>query len=1003
MKKSKLFLIGVLFLAFVSCVSVACKDKSDDKNDNPNKTNYSDGTHTLLGFENPSDLYSVRAYIPDILDAYGRIDVVNDERYAAKGSGSLKYSYISGKEPSVVLYPEKTAYADLPVDRILSFGISVYSAASETQSVTLAVVSGKEPVYEETRELKSGRNDYSFSLDPMIVKFRADEINAFLVGFQDDYACDYYLDEWTVTLGESKLSETQQKALAFAETVDTIESAGTPSEKLLTEAYDSYKDFDEACRSAVKEYYDKYKKQVEKFIEIKSWDEDPEKTALAYFSENYGVLQLLGNENAEYEYFAEAFDGDGGVTISSKQVKGKSKIEFYIASTVIDNYDFVSFKVTNNGQTAVKLSFNDSENAAEIAAGETKSVELPMTDLKESGNYITAECNAETAEITLSTIYANALPRDEVYTSALKTDKYTAEGNADKSSDDDKTVFDVKDENARVVPQKEVKTVNAAQNVTLSIVADKAINATFCDENGNAIKTVSVSSTAALITLSDGEYEKTEYIRFGGAVRVTLSDMVVTRTADKDYAEVLLLNDYVVKGDSVTDDNVREAFYFVCLFERMLLYKQNYMQSNDSAVYADIVKRAAVVSEKFKASVKKIEDGTASADDYSLVSDLCDGYSALTTVQPLTNGESKTIREAKKGELLKYRYSVYDFDDFSAAYKFNAEYFCIDWNGSVSNETFGGGKKLAINVNRVASEGANPNRIYVSYDGSVSTDYDYVIWRVYNPTKETKQMIFIDYGWSNSIATFTFIPGEWTEIKISANDFRRAGQFVIINCNAGDKIYIDNVYAYSRQYVQAIIDELPSADDFKESDGYLLTAARNAYNKLSAAAKAKVDDGKLTACEKKMAEFPYRSIFNMSAPGVLSGFTHPTNISAYLWDGDFSIADDSSYGKVLAVHTTGTTGTQPVLYMGYNLAGIDLSDYKTIKFSVYNPKAVDLNFALITLGYGMAYHTQKLNKNAWTEITVSADDFKKAGFFYIANVGKGEEVTFLITNIVAYK
>ena len=41
----------------------------------------------------------------------------------------------------------------------------------------------------------------------------------------------------------------------------------------------------------------------------------------------------------------------------------------------------------------------------------------------------------------------------------------------------------------------------------------------------------------------------------------------------------------------------------------------------------------------------------------------------------------------------------------------------------------------------------------------------------------------------------------------------------------------------------------------------------------------------------------------MSKPNATDNFTHPTDISSYLWNGDFSIKTDGTYGKVLAVHT----------------------------------------------------------------------------------------------------
>ena len=141
----------------------------------------------------------------------------------------------------------------------------------------------------------------------------------------------------------------------------------------------------------------------------------------------------------------------------------------------------------------------------------------------------------------------------------------------------------------------------------------------------------------------------------------------------------------------------------------------------------------------------------------------------------------------------------------------------------------------------------------------------------------------------------------------------------------------------------------------------------------------------------------------MTDENVLSKFTHPTDIPSYLWNGEFSIKDDEANGKVLALHTTGTTGTQPVVYFGYNLEGIDISAYSTVTFKVYNPKNASLQLAFITRGWGSKSFDTYLTPQGWTEVTLTTAQLKNAGYIYIANVNQNEELTFLFTDFIAKK
>lgn len=1043
MKKFKSILILLLAIFSALFFIASCKDDGADSatsgtesvepaesgsegQSESTEREYENGEYTLLGFESERDLYSVRPYIADILDMYATISVVSDKSFAKTGDGSLKYHYESGKRPTIAFYPEHSDYSDIPIDKLAKFSVSVYNPSEKTESIKLVIASGKEPVYEQECELKNGWNDYDFELDPILLRFRKDEIKAFCIEFTpSSKPCDYYVDDWKATVGEKELNETQKTALKYVEKVDELGNMSNVDPAALLTAYGYYEQLDDACRAAVYEYRDKYDKALKRFFDYKSFSGGNQKTTHVFLSEDYGVLQVGETANTSAAYNGNAFgEGVGGTEFTfsgfndkktesetAKDETLKFDVSLFTSTIIVSNYDYVAFTVKNDSDKTVTIKFNGSVDCVTVKAGETVDAELPMTNLVESGNvmsfefdYKTGETNA--AKVSVSTIFSNALSRENTYESALTSEKYAKDGNVEVDAADGKYVLKFGDNSAKVALKKAFGEINVSQQVMFSVTADKNAELEIYNSANEKIRAVSLSTTADVVTLGKDEYEAAAYFKASESCKVTVSDMYLARTVDEDYVDIALKNDYIVKGDGINVDTVREAIYFVSSYENMSTYKQNLMKESDTNVYDDIIARSAKISEVFKGIVDSLKNGKSTDTENKIILDLSNQYGVLSTVTPLTKEEEKVIEEAKRSTLLKYKYTVFDFENPMAATDFEKVTRWFEWGGNITLEDFDGGKKLAVNVQRVQPDGdRNARRIWIGYDYSKSSavlgGYDYVSWRIYNANATDKTIFFITYGWSATVTNLTLKANSWTDIKLGVNDFKNAGYFVIFPTDPGEKYYFDNAYACSAEYVQNLIDKIPEVGTIKESDRTQINFARTEYDKLSALAKKKVVTDRLVAAEKKISTLPC-TVFDMSDESVLDRFTNPKDIPAYLWNGDFSIVNNETNGKVLAVHTTGTYGTQTVVYMGYNLDGIDLSGYDYVTFSVYNPKNVQLDFAIITKGWGKSYYKGKLKATDWTEITVSTDGFKRAGYFYFADVLANEEVTFLISNVVAH-
>lgn len=1024
MKGKRLFLILTLVVTCIASVFCACKNQQESTDNGGEKPSvYADGDYVLLDFENPSDLYKTRIYTEQILDIYGKIEIYSDDANAAEkhvinGKSSLKLS-IEDKvadiySPSLLFFFGQSNYPDLPVERFAATSLSIASSATKNIKVKMSITSTKKVLFTEEFTLKKGRtNELKLAIDSTVTALRAEDIYAVCLEFPQCEKYDFYIDDWTVTLAKTQDTAEQKAAKAFVNKVTEIENSGTPTEAALLEAYDNYNKLGDACRAAVEAYYDKFKSQVSAFIEIKSWEGTSQKVDVITLSEACGVLQLDEVAGVKYASKAKISNGLNGTKFTFEKT-GTYKIPFEIASIVITNYDYLTFTLKNEFDAPITMSFNDSANEFTVAAGSTKTAEMLVSDLGETENHITikiatASGSKKAAEAVISSVTANALSRSDVATSALSDGCYDVSGGAKLTKNGEKFSVAVTDNTAKIAPKKNVSTINIAQNVSLEMSADTNVDATFYDADNNKITTAPLTTALSIVVLSKEEYEKLSYITFGNAANVTMSDMLITRTTDKDYAETLFYNDYIVKADNITAQNIREAFYYVSLYEGMYGYKQNKLKEQSLNVYNDIVARAQKVSEIFVNSVSRLENGTATEEDYLIIGDLYDRYLELKSVTALTRAQKKAVN-ANKAKFLKYRHTLFEFDDLSTAYSFGFNSKFWDNNVNFSVENVLGSKKLVANITRVATDETitgNTYRAYITYDGTISSDYDYIVWNIYNPTKHGMTLYFIDYGWMKTVCgPFSLSSGKWSEVKISAKDFANAGQFVIVGCNSGDKIYFDDVYCYSPVIAQEKINELPEAYKLTDADAAKVVEARREYDKLSSSGKNKVDAEKLFACEEKLNSLPQRTIIRMSESSALDMISVDDYLSAYKWDGSITKATDGVKGSVLAINIQKRTGDQNVIYLKYDISGYDLGSYNLVKFNIYNPLDVNVSFVLLNDGSWTKHTgTVKLAAKAWTEVNVSATMFSECAHFYFG-LDKGLDFngqTFLLTDVVAYR
>ncbi|MDD6995412.1 MAG: hypothetical protein SPH68_08120 [Candidatus Borkfalkiaceae bacterium] len=873
-KNKKILTIGFATLScFFLSLAYACGKTTETEagkgNVQESPREYADGTYLLCDFENAADLYTVKPCFTNKLNAYGKAGVVFGEQYKGDSpdkTGSLKYAYEKANDSvksvsSLAFYIEKSACPDINRAKILSFGISVYNASDTVKTVKLGLVSSSKTVCDVSAALNAGWNDISFSVDPVFAMYRIDEVKAFNVEFPTGEACDYYFDDWTVTIGESRLNDMQKSAVNFAETVSSLDGNVTlDSAQTLLSANALYAGLDENCRSAVTAYYNVYQSAVGYFFDLLAKQSGD---TVFYFGEEYGVLQVSATDGMNCAYDGEIqLLGEKGALGFGFNDKGDYKTNVHIPTLMISAFDYVAVNAKNESDADVSVVLNASE-AETLEAGGERTLYFPAAQLSESGNSITFKtAGATNGNVYLGNLVGAALQTDGIYSLALGAEGYASEDAAVTEEDGRYTITAATEGTYRITPVKTGDPLNVAESVTFGVRFGESGSVEAYDENGNLLRRDVLGAGLQTVYYGSKIYNALSYLTINvGADGVTFTPMLRSRTTDTDYVDIVLKNDSVVKGENVTIDTFREAMYYLSAYESMTLYKQLYLKNNEKEVYGDITARAAKVSGLMAGVIERYKNGEASDTDGKLLLDFAASYRKMKCVDKLTAEQLKIVSEASAA-LLKYEYTVYDFVNPLTAKMFIPLYndtlpngkAYYQWSGSAYLGNKDGNAVMTFKVSVPSKE----LYMYARYDyssvQSALSDYDYVTFRIYNGCSAARDIVFIPYAWSSTVKVLTLKANSWNDICLSASEFTRAGYFVIRSVNAGDTFCFGNVTACSYQHVQSCIDALPEPSAVTEEDRAAINLAREKYEKLSDKGKAKINAERLTKCEEALSK-----------------------------------------------------------------------------------------------------------------------------------------------------
>ena len=213
--------------------------------------------YLLNGFETMDDLYAVKQTNFGY-DTVGKMDISAEQK--TEGEHSLKYSYEAGTNPEILQRFDQSQYPQADMSTVGKTSLSVYSTAESAVTATLKVITTGNIVLlsSEAYEIQPGEwTELSFDIDAFTRTKNKDDIVGVSVSLGvKGVAADYYIDNWTITIGEAVTDEQiaqpvidRIEALPAAEEIDSLAEIMS-----VLSANGSYEALSESVRAKVSNY-----------------------------------------------------------------------------------------------------------------------------------------------------------------------------------------------------------------------------------------------------------------------------------------------------------------------------------------------------------------------------------------------------------------------------------------------------------------------------------------------------------------------------------------------------------------------------------------------------------------------------------------------------------------------------------------------------------------------------------------------------------------------------
>lgn len=281
-----------------------------------------------------------------------------------------------------------------------------------------------------------------------------------------------------------------------------------------------------------------------------------------------------------------------------------------------------------------------------------------------------------------------------------------------------------------------------------------------------------------------------------------------------------------------------------------------------------------------------------------------------------------------------------------------------------------------------------------------------VSFYVYNSKDSVVTLIITDGTWATT-KTVKLTAKDWTRIELTIEEFSKWNS-LIFSWPGLNEYKISSIFGTKTTVladeVISMIDALPTVETLTAFDGQRLSAAKSAYDALSASGKELVTNVEKLQSLIATYENTYVVVSDMNTRDGYSlnaNYTHNSQCT-------LSIQQDEKYGNYLnAAYKAGVEGildSYNHLAIKYSIADLaaKLEDCDKVYFYVYNGHTADRTM-LANFGGSLNAKYLTLKAGEWTKVEVSVSDFLSGSYFGIINADSASSCDYKFSMIYATK
>lgn len=1040
--------------------------------------------YLLNGFETMDDLYAVKQTNFGY-DTVGKMDISAEQK--TEGEHSLKYSYEAGTNPEILQRFDQSQYPQADMSTVGKTSLSVYSTAESAVTATLKVITTGNIVLlsSEAYEIQPGEwTELSFDIDAFTRTKNKDDIVGVSVSLGvKGVVADYYIDNWTITIGEAVTDEQiaqpvidRIEALPAAEEIDSLAEIIS-----VLSANGSYEALSESVRAKVSNY-DKLAACMEK-------------------TEGYGLLfdagsrlfSMITTSGAGWDWTAtmnNVTDETYGSAVEINVLSYGSGMIIEMNHGAFENageYDQMIFYVYNpmdEDKTLIYATgqgWSGKSTTTALKAGEWTQVVMSLNDVNAEGGYFLIQSSLASGWKFSSIIGVKSSKRAQEV-----VDLIDALPAADEATE----------ENADAI-QQALDAYNALTDGAKALVgnydklnelAGKVLYGSYAQPVMTAIEALpdTVTSVADIQAINEVQdlYDSTlEEAKAYVTNAEKLEDLLVQAQAYQNSAAAVRYLIGQVEGEVDTDEEIWRVLSAKSIYESLSESEQAKLTADELAAYTAAVAATEGYTLLYDARTESLLTSPAPGDftNTSLVRNTLDGiYGNVFALKVLDASAHSAMSFKPYGSLDTNGIAavmVYIRND-TGAWQNLLAVFTSDWSNSIAQQLPGEYQVESGSAESAWSKVVIPvdtfyalndvffvlNNAGANFEGDAAHPVTTGTWMIsgfvgitqdkYNELLAAETVALIEALPDASEVTDLTYRAKITAAKNSYDALDEGAKAKVVNVEKLNACVeaLNRIFDGEAEKINEMIAALPAASQITAENCALYRTAIMAANNAYAAAPAEVrervaDYGKLEACVEKLSEFapaivkaliealPAAESIDteaeilqvLSVKGYFDALTDEEKASVDNVDklsacvekaegyrllldplkngsgirsgsnsgnpGTVGTTADETYGELWTLQVTNNANGdfQPV--------GLNVYNYASVTFSIYNPTGEDIGLVLYDGKWGNQKVAATMKSKEWTVVSVDVSVYG-SDFFFILNSAACSEGVWKITGFV---